>query len=623
MCGIIGYHHKNGISRENLKKVLDSLNYIRHRGIDGEGLMLIDTQTGKHRLLKTKDTPSDVATDLAYEDYEDLSADLVLAHRRLSIIDLSSNGFQPMKDENNNAIIFNGEIYNYIEIKQELETLGYTFKTTSDTEVILAAYRHYGEACFSKFNGMWSIIIWDNTNRKLVVSNDRFGVKQLYHYRNEEELMFSSEVKAFYPFKKAIAKLNHKAIEEFLENGILDAGKDTFFEEIHIFPKAHFQITTLSDYTGRMQKYWKGKTEVNHSYTEKSAVEEFNYLITDAIKLRLRADVECGVALSGGLDSSLICYYAHNILSQKDIGHHLKSFSVIFPGEKEDESYFSKYIVNDLKLDGKFIDPSNNFKFDDLEKLIYHLDYPLQSTSFYSSWNMMRLVSQNGLKVLIEGQGADELFAGYHHHFYKYGRELILKGKISRYFSEVNTFAAYKNRPTSEIHKIIVNDVKLLAKIKTGIVKQQVNKEYAKLIHVLENDFNSIMLPAMLRADDRSSMAFGVETRLPFMDYRIVEFASRLPDHFKINKGWQKYIVRKSAEIVPDEIRYRKDKKGFTTPQKTWMQTYKQEFENYTETLKSIGLNAEELKRGAANDPDKLFRIYSLAIWLQVTKAHL
>ncbi|HLL42335.1 MAG TPA: asparagine synthase-related protein, partial [Segetibacter sp.] len=212
-------------------------------------------------------------------------------------------------------------------------------------------------------------------------------------------------------------------------------------------------------------------------------------------------------------------------------------------------------------------------------------------------------------------------FAGYHHHFYKYGRELILKGRIAKYFEEVKLYAGYKMRPASEIHKIIINDVKLLAKLKIGITKERYNKEYMNLADCLESDFSRMVLPALLRTDDRCSMAYGVETRLPFMDYRIVEFASRLPDHFKINNGWQKLIIRQSAKIVPDEIRYRKDKKGFTTPQKSWMEIYKTEFESYLElNFDAIGITKEELKF-ARQSPDKLFRIYSLAIWLSVIKS--
>ncbi len=623
MCGIITYYNKKGLSKENLKIALASLSAIKHRGVDGEGVILINTKTGKSQLLNTKDTPADVATDTSFEDYRDFSADLVLAHRRLSIIDLSSNSFQPMKDAGANVIIFNGEIYNYIEIKQELQSAGYTFKTSGDTEVILAAYDAYGETCFSKFNGMWAIIIWDNKNKKLVVSNDRFGIKQLYNYANEEELMFASEVKAFYPLKKSIEKINYQTINAFLDSGVLDTNNATFFSDINRFPKAHIQTISLSSNTKISFQYWKGSDAVDNSYTEKRVVEEFNYLITDAVKLRLRADVECGIALSGGLDSSLICYYAHDLLNKNNSKINIKSFSVIFPDQAGDESYFSKYIVDDLNLDGKFVNPFKEFSFTDLETLTYHLDYPLQTTSFYAGWSLMRLVSENKLKVLLEGQGADELFGGYSHHFYKYCRELILRGKIVTYFSEVNAYAGYKNKSASEIHKIVINDVKLLVKIKAGITKQGFKKEYFKLATGMLDDFDSIMLPGMLRADDRSSMAFGVETRLPFMDYRVVEFAKKLPAHFKINSGWQKDIMRKAAKIMPDEIRYRKDKKGFTTPQEDWMKIYKNDFEDYTkQNLENVNLNFEELKMSASHDSNKLFRVYALAIWFNVLKKH-
>lgn len=616
MCGIIAYHNKKGISKESLNDVIGSLANIKHRGVDGEGLVLINTNTGKQQLLNTRYTPNGIKTDVNFDNYEDLSADLILAHRRLSIIDLSTNGFQPKKDDHNNVIIFNGEVYNYVEIKKELEKSGYTFKTNSDTEVILTAYHVYGEKCFAKFNGMWSIIIWDDTNKKLIVSNDRFGVKQLYCYQDEEEMLFSSEIKAFYPFKKSVRGLNHQNINVFLNEGMLDINDETFFSNIYKFPKAHAQKIDLVTYQRSSLQYWKNNNYVDHTYTQEKAIEEFNYLISDAIKIRLRADVECGIALSGGLDSSLICYYADDILKKQNTSSRIKSFSVIFPDQAGDESYFSKYIVDDLKLDGKFVNPFKEFSFSDLEKLTYHLDYPLQSTSYYASWSLMRLVSQNGLKVLLEGQGADELFGGYHYHFYKYGRELILTGKIKRYFFEVNAYAKYKNRPALEIHRIIINEVKLLTKIKIGISKQKFKKEYFKLIEALEQDLQSTMLPGMLRCDDRSSMAFSVETRLPFMDYRIVEFAAKLPSKYKIHNGWQKDIIRRSAFLMPDEIRFRKDKKGFTTPQDEWMKKYKKDFMDYLPFLEKAGLgfSIEEIVK---LPNDRLFRYYALGMWLK------
>lgn len=615
MCGILAYHKSTGLKKSDLHLALSCLNQIKHRGPDGEGVVLIDSNTGNYQMLKTEDTPKDINTNLLAENYVENSANLFFAQRRLSIIDLSSNGFQPMKDENGNWIIFNGEIYNYLEIRTELESKGYRFKTNSDTEVILKAYTTYGIDCLHKFNGMWAIIIWDNQSKKIVISNDRYGVKPLYYYENRTEWLFASEIKAYYPLKEAVKKLNHMSINLFLDAAVLDSGTNTFFEDISRFPNAHYQIIDFNSRTNTTLKYWNHQSVTDYSYTEDRAVEEFNAILKDAINIRLRADVECGVALSGGLDSSVVCYYAHQLLKEKNVAQKLKSFSVIFPNQEGDESYFSKYIAQDLNLDAKFVNPFEEFSFGDLEMLTYHLDYPLQTTSYYASWSLMRLVSGNKIKVLLEGQGADELFAGYNHHFYKYGRELILKGKIPLYLAEVKAFSKFKNLSVGVVHKTVINEVKLFAKLKLGISKINFKKEYINLLDCLDDDFSRDMLPSFLRLDDRSSMAFGVESRLPFMDYRLVDFSGRLPSHLKIKEGWQKHIIRKSADIVPNEIRYRKDKKGFTTPQNEWMQKYRKEFLEYIPFLRKVGVEFVDIDYKNPHEMNKLFRQYSLAMW--------
>lgn len=621
MCGIVSYYNSKGLDKSIISTVLISLDALNHRGPDGDGVILINTRKGEAKLLQTDNTPSTIRTALALNEYIDFSADLILAHRRLSIIDLSSNGFQPMHDSFGNYIVFNGEVYNYIELKEELMQLGVTFSTTSDTEVVLAAYRIWGENCLQKFNGMWSILIWDNINKQLFVSNDRFGIKSLYCYQSAEELIYASEVKAFYAFTNATKEFNHEAINLFLETGKLDITNQTFFKLINRFPKSHFRkIKFLVSIDSITTSYWKATSVVNNTITEADAIEKFNYLLKDSIKLRLRADVECGIALSGGLDSSIVCYYAQDILKNQLNQSTLKSFSIVFPNKEGDESYFSKYVVNDLGLKGYYTNPLDTFSFKDLEQLTYHLDFPLQSTSFYAEWSLMKLVSDNNIKVLLGGQGADELFAGYHHHFYKYCRQLLTQGRVQQYLSQVTCFSNNKNLLPLHIHKIVINDIKLLWKLKLGMPGADKNKEYKKVEEWLINDFSIDMLPTYLRCDDRSSMAHGIETRLPFLDYRMVEFGMQLPVKYKIENGWQKSIIRKSGTILPAEIRYRKDKKGFTTPQAEWMDKYSQNFLAYLPYLKSLGIDISDNQLLTTAKKTKLFRYFSLGIWLKNLK---
>ena len=330
----------------------------------------------------------------------------------------------------------------------------------------------------------------------------------------------------------------------------------------------------------------------------------------------MRTDVKFGFALSGGVDSSSIIYAAKHILEQANRTNELIGFSAIFPGyESADESKFIKIIVDDLKLKAESINPMHEFSFEEFEKHVYYQDEPLQGTSYFAQWSIYNLAKKNGIKVLFNGQGADEVFAGYHHHFYKYAKELILNGKIREYASLVKNYSEIKDVKANKIHKIIFDEIKLSAKIKTGIKKFDNTlikhwNEISSLNEMLIEDFNTYLLPTYLRADDRDSMAFSIESRHPFMDYRMIEFGYSLPNNLLIKKGWQKYILRKGMPELPESIAFRKDKKGFTTPQDNWISAHKNKFEEYLEYNKKYF--------GKKILSEKLFHNYAMGAWLKV-----
>jgi asparagine synthase (glutamine-hydrolysing) len=620
MCGISVLFNKHKVTKENYIDFLCSLKKINHRGPDDEGVVLINTKTNDFRIVKNDITSF---SDNRVSDIESITIEnynLILGHKRLSIIDLSAQGHQPMQGIDGSWIVFNGEIFNYIELKEELKHYGCQFHTHSDTEVVLEAYRIWGKECLNKFNGMWSIFIWDATQKKMFISNDRFGVKPLYYYEHQDGFNFVSETKQFNAFHLISLKINQSHINDFVNYGYVDVDESTMYENIYRFKKSNYIIVDSMSYQSSMIKdnqiiYYFVKPN-KRNITEKNAIEEFRFLLRDSVKLRMRADVDFGFALSGGLDSSAILYMARTITQSEKSGNTLLGFSAIFPGyNMADESAFVNIVADDLPCKTAYSYPMDDFNFDAFEKHIYHQEEPLTGTSFFAPWSIYQKVKESGVKILFNGQGADEVFAGYHHHFYRYCRQLLIKGKLMEYFSLVNQYAELKGLSTKTIHQTVFNEVKLKTKMMLGIAKfdNKMFKYWNKidsLDEILLRDFDTFQIPTFLRVDDLNSMAFGVESRHPFMDYKLVEFGYSLPNDLLIKEGWQKYIIRKSMPEMPEAIRFRKDKKGFTTPHDVWLSKYKDNFEEY--------LSYNENFFGRKNPSSDPYKNYVLGTWLKV-----
>lgn len=615
MCGILAYFNRNGISQEQIQFALHSLKKIKHRGPDGEGLVLINSSTGNFRVIQTNETPVSCRIDsISIQEAGNFKADLLLGHRRLSIIDLSDNGHQPKVDKNGNWIVFNGEIYNYIELRNELKQLKYSFKTETDTEVILKAYEAWGTKCISKLNGMFSIVLFDKVKQELLVINDRFGVKPLYYFRNNNELLFCSELRQIKAFRYPLT-YNESSFETFLNHAYLDHGSSTFYNEISRFPCAHYaSIALRTNFKLTPEIYYQLESKV---IPHQNCIEQFRELLNDSVRLRLRSDVPIGFASSGGLDSSSILYSGYHLLHASGIKPDISTFSAVFPGMDGDESEFIKIIENDLKLKSNYTIPLGQFNIDDFETLIDHQEFPVQSTSYYAEWCVFHLVNHFQVKVLLVGQGGDEILAGYHHHFYRYCRQLILEGKILTYLSQIKKFAEIKGVQLNTLHRKIIDEVKLSVKFKTGLkeIGNSLNAKWNKadkLTELLKMDLQEFTLPTYLRSGDRSSMAFSLEVRHPFLDYRLVDFCFSLSDEYKIHNGWQKWILREAMTEMPKSISFRKDKKGFTTPQKEWMEKYRS---NFTEYLNYIPEPYKNMKG------EEFFK-YSLGAWLKLNNQY-
>lgn len=623
MCGILGYYKWRGLVRKDIEQVQQALQRLNHRGPNGEGLCLIDSATGKSWIVRTAGTPAGVPCDMDLDDFQERSADIVLAQKRLSIFDLSIRGHQPMRDHKQNVVVFNGEIYNFVELRDELRVHGHRFHTDSDTEVVLAAYRQWGTDCFSRFNGMWSIMLWDAIKRRMLVSNDRIGIKQLYQWGGHKEWMMASEIKAIRTLPKASPALDIATTNHFLRHGQIDLTEQTTLKEVQRFKPSHFVFAPVEEVMAAPRTaYWDLPQSGPRPVSLADATHELRHLLDDAIRLRMRSDVPWGTTLSGGLDSSSIVYAAHKLRHKAGETGPIHTFTATFPGEEGDESVFVRFIEQDLGLAARYTEPLQQFDFEDFQRFMYHQDQPVVSTSMYAQWSVMKAVGQSDVTVLLDGQGGDELFAGYHHHFYKYARSLMLQGNFAGCNQLLDEYCALKGWNVKQTKKTVVNDVKLYLKLKLGFKlpgPPQITAWNAagSLGDVLRLDLRSFIMPSLLRYEDRNSMAFAVEARLPFLDYRIVEFAMTIPDDFKIREGWQKYIVRKAMHDLPEKIRFRKDKKGFTTPHDEWITRFRDRFEAHAQRALDAGVSNPWADKGLAGlDSKQLFRLASLGAWL-------
>lgn len=540
-----------------------------------------------------------------------------LGHRRLSIIDLSDAGKQPMcpltaksmSDTENTpfyTIVHNGEIYNYIELRSELEKKGYRFFSQTDTEVILAAYDYYKEDCVRYFDGMFAFAIWNEKEKELFVARDRFGEKPFFFYYDEKQFAFASEMKALWA-SGIEKKPNLKLLFNYLTIGYVDnpgIPEETFYENISKLPPSSFLKYSLTSRQCSIFNYWDIDMErQDERISDDEAIDKFNNLFYGSVKRRLRSDVSTGTSLSGGLDSSSVvavimkCTGPNNQLQTGQLTGEKwerSSFTAVFPGFEKDESVYSKLIAGSFGLQHFTIEPSADTLVKDLEKLFYHQEEPFSSASIYAQFKIFDLAKQHHVKVLLDGQGADEILAGYHKYFKWYWQELFRKRKltVSRELIAAKELGirekfGWKNRIAAlfpEFASIFLEKQYLLHALQHEDLTREFIRLQSKEAYYSAPEmsglngilyFNTLMhgLEELLRYADRNSMAHSRELRLPFLDHKLVEFVFSLPARFKIRQGWTKWLLRKSMEKeLPPEITWRKDKIGYEPPQFAWMQ---------------------------------------------------
>ena len=517
---------------------------------------------------------------------------VMLGHRRLAIIDLSPLAAQPMHFLERYHIVHNGEIYNYLELKQELAKAGYTFETRSDTEVILAAYAHWGESCVDHFDGMFAFAIWDEQEQELFAARDRFGEKPFYFFQSKDVLLFASELKAL--FAAGIQRqMNLKMLFNYITIGYTDnpeIPEETFFESISRLPAASRLFYSPFDQNLEIEKYWDlNKDTLEYKISDAEAVEKFNTLFRESIRKRLRSDVSIGTSLSGGLDSSSIAATLHELNSNK-----LNAFTAVFPGFEKDESAHASIVANKFGSDHTTVTVTAAELVKDWDKFLSCQEEPVGSASAFAQYKVFEKAKEHGVTVLLDGQGADETLAGYFKYYKWYWQELFYKRKL---FSSGEIRAARKlgvNEPFNiknvmasllpELASVILERQYLFNALNHEDLTHEFVKYQSREAYYTTPELSSLTgllyfntcihgLGELLRYADRNSMAHGRELRLPFLNHELVEFLFSLPSNFKIRNGWTKWLLRTAMDSkLPPEIAWRRDKVGFEPPQKQWMQ---------------------------------------------------
>lgn len=628
MCGINGILFFDDAQKQQPKAffrrcIKKMNNVIEHRGPDGEGI---------------------------YINYP-----ICLGHRRLSIIDLSDNAAQPMFNEDNSIVlVFNGEIYNYLELIAGLESKGHVFKSKSDSEVILHAFEEYGVDCVNRFNGMWAFVLYDFRRNILFASRDRFGVKPFYYYIDEKCFIFSSEIKAILTVKK-IDKANLGKVYDYLAYSYKTNDGETFFKDIHELKSAHSIIIENGNF--RCFRYWRLDTnpgitakEVN----EKELYQRFVDLLSDAITLRFRSDVPVALLLSGGLDSTSIARIVDDLLIAKKLDYDkVLAYSAFFPGFEFDESAKIKRFVETCRcITLQEVYPDIKGLLTDLDRFVYAMGEPVLSTTSFAHNCLMREICQRGVKVVLNGQGADEAFAGYGRYIIGYYlldilftqptcflKEMSLVSQnthFSRRFLFAQILKASISRRNASYLRARFQD-KVIDCLNKDFVRENFSHFSSKgigrfsghsLADYLEFNISYQGFNQNLHYEDHSAMQHSIEIRSPFIDYRIMEFAFALPMRYKIENGVTKKIIRNSVgKRLPATIACDPRKIGFATPFNNWMKNA--EFISFANNLFDSGFFASKKLWSASKIRERFrsrdkfpnfpfWRVINLEIWSRV-----
>ena len=577
MCGISGIANwQHPVLLENYYQAHLEL---RHRGLDGEGFFLVRGNEQLH--LRGGDSIPELSA-LPHIEAE-RAANVVLGHRRLSIIDLSAAGHQPMVSQTGRyTMVYNGEIYNYLELREELRRLGAEFRSESDSEVILVALEYWGERCFARFNGMWAIVVYDAQERRLILCRDRFGIKPLYYSLIGQTLYFASEAKFLLNYVPARQYRPDRVIE-YLVHNVTDHHEESMFAGVNQLQPAHWAI--FDEQGLRTERYWQLPARTQPArFDLAGAVAQLRELLQSAVQLRLRSDVPVGSLLSGGLDSTVIVCLACALLDQQGDDAGFDFFSAVFREQAYSERPYIEDTVAQTGRSIHWIYPDPNALAAQLDQMLYHQEFPFRSLSVFSQWTIMHDVGRTPIKVLLNGQGSDELFGGYTAHYYALIAEYLRRWQPLTAWRQLSSIVHARQMRLPQALASTANQLVKVSTLGNRFAHRELpylNQPYRPangwerdpdIFHdMLVRNLTFSALPEYLRYEDRNSMAATLESRLPFLDYRLVEWAMQLPMDMKIEGDVSKRVLREMAQpLIPASVSQRTDKMGFVSPQPVW-----------------------------------------------------
>ena len=577
-------------------------------------------------------------------EWLDPTGQVALANRRLAILDLTTAGHQPMLSPDGAlCLVFNGEIYNYVELRDELTALGRVFRTQTDTEVVLAAYEQWGPNCVERFNGMFAFALWDSERRQLIAARDRFGEKPFYYHCSPGHFCFASEIKALVLDPALGRDVDEVALARYLVDARVDGDERTFLRHVRQLRPAHLLVVE-SNGTLSERPYWTLPLETVRNVTLAAAADEFRALLTDSVRLRIRSDVPIGSSLSGGLDSSSIVCTMRNLLDPS--AGRQKTFSARYRLGATDEGLYIDAVVAATGVDPHDVWIEGQDLLDDVDRFVWHQDEPVPHTSQFAQWKVMELARKAGVTVLLDGQGADEVLGGYPSPTFGYRyAELAAAGRIWHLVDELMAFRANHGSVTPALRYL---GAAMLPRNARSVMRKRFHESSSlepiigaavrgsprasgalaptRLRAALYDTLTVTSLPSLLRFADRNSMAFSREARLPFLDHRVVEFVYSLPSDHLVRGGASKVLLRTAMRgVIPDLIAGRMDKIGFATPEREWFSgPLRPWLEEKLAALKRRNMvrgNAidDQWRRFVAGDgrTGNLWRLANLEAWMQ------
>jgi asparagine synthase (glutamine-hydrolysing) len=596
MCGISGIinKNKNKVNKRELKNIND---LISHRGPDDEGFFF--------------------------------EKNFAFGHRRLSILDLSSDGHQPMHYLDKYTITYNGEVYNYLEIKEELLDFGYRFKSNTDTEVILASYDKWGQECVNKFNGMWAFAIHDKEKDIIFCSRDRFGIKPFYYTEIDNKFIFGSEIKQLLTYYDN-RYVNKKILMDYLVIGFEEHTRETFFENIYKLEQSHNLIYDLNNNTYEIKRYYDISVNNVNKLNKEESISLYRQKLKDSIKLRLRSDVKVGTCLSGGLDSSSIASIASNIYNKisdsKFTAIHAKSTQ-----KNNDESKYAFDVANYCNIDLKIVEPTSEDFFKNIDEVIYAQEEPFGGPSIFMQYFVMQKAKEENCKVMLDGQGGDETLLGYERYYPAYLMSLNIFDMVKNFFNVSKNSKLSIMQLIGYIIYFTNSKIRLKRlKNKNSFIKKEYfdimssheveenSKNYLNIFQLQYGEIYKTQMPHLLRYEDKNSMRNSIETRLPFIDYNVLEAGLSINNNLKINSGWTKYILRKVVNsILPPSIVWRKNKLGFEAPTKTWIDSIKNTMEDSILNSNIINKLTDNIDFHKLDEKQK-WKLFNIAKWEEI-----